>query len=256
MSSPGTTDNPESSKMIMPRHVAIIMDGNGRWARNRFMQRFAGHRAGVKATRDVISASARLGIEALTLFAFSSENWRRPRKEVEMLLDLFVTSLKEETGLLHENNIRMRIIGDRSVFSEKLRRHMAEAERLTTNNTGLALNVAVNYGGQWDILQASQALARSAVQGDIRPEQIDATMFARVICLGDLPEPDLFIRTGGERRLSNFLLWQLAYTELYFTDTLWPDFSTEQFELALADYSGRQRRFGHTPEQVENSSGA
>ncbi|MGD8515075.1 MAG: polyprenyl diphosphate synthase [Granulosicoccaceae bacterium] len=256
MNTPDTTDNSRTNDSMLPRHVAIIMDGNGRWARHKLLQRFAGHRAGVKAARNVIRLSVQLGIQALTLFAFSSENWRRPRKEVEMLLDLFVTSLKEETSELHNNNIRLRIIGDRSVLSDKLQARIAETEVLTAGNNGLRLNVAVNYGGQWDITRAARKLADSVQRGELEPADITTERFQQTLSLGDLPEPDLFIRTGGECRLSNFLLWQLAYTELYFTETLWPDFNAEQYHLALADYAGRQRRYGHTPEQVENSGSA
>ena len=241
---------------LIPHHVAIIMDGNGRWARGKLMQRFAGHRAGVKAAREVITASAEAGVSVLTLFAFSSENWKRPRKEVEMLLDLFVTSLKDETGALHKNNIRMQIIGDRTAFSHKLQDHIREAEQLTASNKGLVLNIAVNYGGQWDILNAARALASEAASGDLNPDDINEKVFREHLCLAGLPEPDLFIRTGGEVRISNFLLWQLAYTELYFTEVLWPDFNREHYIKALEEFSNRQRRFGKTPEQLEQSGSA
>lgn len=249
-------DAPESTPPVLPRHVAIIMDGNGRWAKGRLMQRFAGHRAGVKAARDIIAASARRGVEALTLFAFSSENWKRPRKEVEMLLDLFVTSLKDETGDLHKNNIRMRIIGDKTAFSKKLQQHIEEAEELTKDNSGLHLNIAVNYGGQWDILNAVKDLATDLSSGKLTTDDIDEDIFKQRLCLSDIPDPDLFIRTGGEVRISNFFLWQLAYTELYFTETLWPDFDEAAYTTALQEYANRQRRFGKTPEQLERTDSA
>jgi undecaprenyl diphosphate synthase len=230
----------------LPRHVAIIMDGNGRWAKQRHLPRFAGHRSGVKPARMAVEVCAKLNIDALTMFAFSSENWKRPRKEVDLLMDLFVSSLREEAASLHNNNIRMRVIGDRTAFSEKLQRRIDEVETLTANNDGMTLAIAANYGGRWDILQAAQ---RAVAEN----KTIDEEQFARYLSLSDLPEPDLFIRTGGEHRISNFLLWQLAYTELYFTDTLWPDFNKARFAEAMRDYAGRQRRFGRTPEQVEKA---
>lgn len=228
----------------LPRHVAIIMDGNGRWAKKRLLPRFAGHKSGVKSARMAIEVCVKLNIDALTLFAFSSENWKRPRKEVDLLMDLFVSSLREEAASLHKNNIRMRVIGDRQAFSEKLQKRIEEVETLTAGNVGMTLTIAANYGGRWDILQAAQrAVAENRT--------IDEELFTRYLSLSDLPEPDLFIRTGGEHRISNFLLWQLAYTELYFTDTLWPDFDKARFVEAMRDYAGRQRRFGRTSEQVE-----
>jgi undecaprenyl diphosphate synthase len=227
------------------------MDGNGRWARGHLLQRFAGHRAGVKVAREIITTSAEVGIQVLTLFAFSSENWKRPRKEVEMLLDLFVTSLKDETSELHNNNIRIRIIGDSTVFSDKLQKHIAEAEALTEGNQGMSLNIAVNYGGKWDILNAATQLSRDVASGKITTDDINEERLQQYLCLADLPEPDLFIRTGGEFRISNFLLWQLAYTELHFTDILWPDFNRSAYLTAIDEFSNRQRRFGQTPEQLE-----
>ena len=230
----------------LPRHIAIIMDGNGRWAKQRFLPRFAGHKSGVKPARMAVEVCAKLNIDALTLFAFSSENWKRPRKEVDLLMDLFISSLREEATSLHNNNIRMRVIGDRSAFSEKLQKRIEEVETLTASNTGMSLAIAANYGGRWDVLQAvRRTVAENA--------SFDEEQFLRHLSLSDLPEPDLFIRTGGEHRISNFLLWQLAYTELYFTDTLWPDFDKERFAEAMRDYAGRQRRFGRTPEQVEKA---
>lgn len=231
----------------LPKHVAIIMDGNGRWARKRLMPRIVGHKAGVKSARMAVEVCARNGISALTLFAFSSENWNRPRKEVDLLMDLFIKSLREEASAINDNNIRMQIIGDRSAFSEKLQSRITEVELLTKNNTGMTLSIAANYGGRWDIVQAVQQLIKQGVKA----EDINETTLEKHLMLSDLPAPDLFIRTGGEHRISNFLLWQIAYTEQYFTDTLWPDFSEQHFSQAFDDYAGRQRRFGRTGEQVE-----
>lgn len=236
----------------LPRHIAIVMDGNGRWAKKRFLPRTAGHRAGGAAVRKVIEHCLKRRIEALTLFAFSSENWRRPPQEVSLLMELFLTTLERETEKLHENGVRLRVIGDRGAFSPALQERIAAAERLTRENTRLNLIIAANYGGRWDILQAVRALAGRVAQGDLRPEDIDVHSFEAHLTLEDLPEPDLFIRTGGERRISNFLLWQMAYTELYFTPALWPDFDDQSLELALKDYASRQRRFGYTSEQVED----
>lgn len=233
------------------RHVAIIMDGNNRWARQRGLPGVAGHRAGVEAVRAVVETCARNGVEVLTLFAFSSENWRRPADEVGALMRLFLMALKREVRKLHRNNIRLRIIGDRSRFSDVLREHMDAAELLTRDNTGMTLVVAVNYGGQWDIAQAAQALAAKVLKGELRPEDITPELMQAHVCLGDLPMPDLCIRTGGEQRISNFLLWQFAYTEFYFSDVFWPDFKHEEMKRALEAYSRRQRRFGQTDEQLE-----
>ncbi len=239
----------------IPRHVAIIMDGNGRWARRRGLPRIAGHRAGMEAVRRVVARCGELGVEVLTLFAFSSENWRRPRQEVGLLMELFLTALKNEVRRLNRNNVRLHIVGAREGFPDKLQRHIEQAERLTAGNDGLKLVIAANYGGRWDIIQAARALARQAREGVLEPGAIDEPVFARHLALAAFPEPDLFIRTGGEKRISNFLLWQLAYTELYFTDVLWPDFDVEAFEAALVDYASRQRRFGQTGEQVEQQQG-
>ena len=236
-----------TSSQDLPKHIAIIMDGNGRWAKKRLLPRFAGHKAGVKATRRIIEICAAKQISALTLFAFSSENWKRPEKEVNLLMDLFASSLKDEAPSLHANNIRMKIIGDRSAFSEKLQRRIAEVETLTAENSGMCLTVAANYGGRWDIVQAVQKMLKDGVDADtIKEETINQYM-----SLAELPEPDLFIRTGGEHRISNFLLWQLAYTELHFSDSLWPAFGEAELFTALTDFAGRQRRYGQTPEQVE-----
>jgi len=236
----------------LPRHIAIVMDGNGRWAKKRFLPRHAGHKSGLSSTREIIQFCSDKKIEALTLFAFSSENWKRPQKEVGFLMDLFFTALQNEIKRLNSNNVRMRFIGDLSAFSDKLQAQIIKSEELTSQNTGLELHVAVNYGGHWDITNAVQQIAGKIKDGVFTPEEIDQSLVARHMSLNDVPEPDLFIRTGGEQRISNFLLWQLAYTELYFTDVLWPDFNEQQIEMALSDYAARQRRFGHTGEQIED----
>jgi undecaprenyl diphosphate synthase len=236
-----------------PRHVAVIMDGNGRWAKKRHMPRIVGHRAGVAATRSIVEVCAQKHIDVLTLFAFSSENWRRPEQEVSLLMDLFMSSLKREVKKLHENGIRLRIIGDTSRFSDKLQQQIEVSENLTRDNQGLQLVIAVNYGGRWDITQATRRLAAAVAEGRMHWNDITEQSMHDCLALSDLPEPDLFIRTGGEQRVSNFILWQLAYTELYFTDTLWPDFDRQAFELALTSFAGRQRRFGQTGDQVEHA---
>ncbi len=236
----------------VPRHVAIIMDGNGRWARQRFLPRIAGHRRGVEAVRGAVRTCAERGVQALTLFAFSSENWRRPADEVSFLMQLFISALQQEVRKLHDSGIRFRAIGDLSRFDPDLVRLIESAEALTAGNPGLVLTVAANYGGRWDILQAMQKLRDDpALAG--RPWTEDDLRCR--LALGDLPEPDLFIRTGGEQRISNFLLWQLAYTELYFTDTLWPDFDAAALDLALHSYRRRERRFGRTSEQLAADGG-
>ena len=245
----GTSDNVNHSNGL-PRHVAIIMDGNGRWAKQRSLPRIAGHRAGVEAVRTVVKACSVKGIEALTLFAFSSENWRRPGNEVRLLMELFASALKQEVQRLHANNVRMRVIGDRSAFPGALQSAIEHAETLTRDNSGLTLVIAANYGGRWDIVQAAKTLAEEVAAGRLSATDIDADRLQSQMCLQDLPEPDLFIRSGGEQRISNYLLWQLAYTELYFTDCLWPDFDLHEFEAALGSYAQRQRRFGRTGEQV------
>ena len=234
----------------LPRHIAIVMDGNGRWAERRRKPRFAGHRAGVSTVRDAVQFCARRGVEVLTLFAFSSENWRRPAEEVGLLMNLFLTALEQEMRKLHDNGIRLRVTGDRDPFNSELRAMIEEAERLTATNKGMHLVIAANYGGRWDVVQAARMLAERVARGELRPEDITEATFADAACLAGLPEPDLFIRTGGDTRISNFLLWQLAYTELYFTETLWPDFDADAFEVALASYASRERRFGRTGHQV------
>ena len=243
-----------TAKAKVPRHVAIIMDGNGRWAERRHMPRFAGHKAGVDAVRRVVEVAGKRGIEVLTLFAFSSENWRRPKKEVGLLMDLFMVALEREVKRLNKNNVRLRIIGNIEGFSDKLQKRIHKAQTLTADNTGLILVVAANYGGRWDISQAARKLARRVEAGEIRADDIDAEMMASQMCLSDLPEPDLFIRSGGEMRISNFLLWQLAYCEMYFTDILWPDFNEGVIDDALESFSKRQRRFGRTGQQVEEGT--
>ena len=245
--------DPEGTKL--PSHVAIIMDGNGRWARNRGLPRHMGHKSGVDTVQRIVEYAANKGISALTLFAFSSENWRRPKKEVGLLMELFLTALKRQVKKLNKQNVRLRLIGDLHAFSPRLQETIAESEALTSANTGLDLVIAANYGGHWDIVQAARKLAERVQRGELQPDEIDTAILGQHICLADLPEPDLFIRTGGERRISNFLLWQLAYTELYFTDTLWPDFDSAEFDMALADFAGRQRRFGQTGDQVEGEAG-
>jgi undecaprenyl diphosphate synthase len=235
----------------LPRHVAIIMDGNGRWAKRRQLPRIAGHRAGVENVRTVVRRCAELGIDVLTLFAFSSENWRRPPTEVRLLMDLFVMALDQEAAKLHENGIRLQVIGDRTAFPKRLQRTIASAESLTRDNQALTLVIAANYGGRWDIAQAARKLAEEVRAGTLEPAEITPEALSPHLCLSGLPEPDLFIRSGGEERISNYLLWQLAYTELYFTDCLWPDFDEAQFDIALESYARRQRRFGMTGDQVE-----
>ena len=237
----------------LPRHVAIIMDGNGRWAHHRSLPRYMGHREGVKAVHRTVEACLQQGIEALTLFAFSSENWRRPKNEVGLLMDLFVRTLRSEVERLDRNGVRMEFIGDRSAFDPKLRALMDSAERQTAHNGAMTLVIAVNYGGRWDLARAAQRLAERAASGDLDAATIDAQALGRELCIAHLPEPDLFIRTGGEQRISNYLLWQLAYTELYFTELLWPDFDGAAFDQALDAFARRQRRFGQTGEQVEQS---
>jgi undecaprenyl diphosphate synthase len=234
----------------VPRHIAIIMDGNGRWAKRRLMPRVAGHRKGVEALRGVIRACGERGVTHLTVFAFSSENWRRPQDEVTLLMELFLRALENEVARLHENDIRFRVIGDLSGFSERIQALIRDAEALTRNNTRLTFTVAANYGGRWDIVQAVKKLMAQGVT----QEEVSETALAQHFSMADMPEPDLFIRTGGEQRISNFLLWQLAYTELYFTDSLWPDFDADALDAAIASYRTRERRFGRTSEQVRTAS--
>lgn len=227
------------------------MDGNGRWARKRFLPRIAGHKRGVDTVRDLVKSCAKLKVEYLTLFAFSSENWRRPADEVSFLMGLFMEALKREVDKLHQNNIKLVMIGDRSRFDAALLEQIKVSEELTADNNGLTLTIAANYGGRWDILQAVNKMQAASPQlaGYYREEHLSP-----YLSMSYAPEPDLFIRTGGEKRISNFLLWQLAYTELYFTDTLWPDFNADAFKLAIQSYQQRERRFGRTSEQLKESN--
>lgn len=230
----------------MPRHVAIIMDGNGRWATKRFLPRVAGHVKGVEAVRDIVEACSQRGIEYLTLFAFSSENWRRPADEVSLLMRLFMTALEREVSKMHANNIRLRVVGDLSRFDLKLQEMVAKAEAQTAGNTRLTLTICANYGGRWDIMQAiAKMLREQPGVTDFSEDQL-----APHLAMAYAPEPDLFVRTGGEERISNFLLWQLAYSELYFTETYWPDFDGAALDQAIASYRQRERRFGRTSEQL------
>ncbi len=242
------TSQPQGS---IPNHVCIIMDGNGRWAKKRLMPRGFGHRQGVETTRHAVEFFAGAGIKHLTLFAFSSENWNRPDEEVNSLMELFMQSLQKYTDELNEKGIRIRFIGNRAMFSEDLQQKISETEAITDSNSVMTLNIAANYGGQWDIVNATRTLAEQVADGEISPSQIDERVFRRELSLGDSPDPDLFIRTGGEHRISNFLLWQLAYAELYFCDRLWPEFSDSDMRAALTEYAQRQRRYGKTGEQIE-----
>lgn len=235
----------------IPKHVAVIMDGNGRWAKKRFMPRIAGHKRGVETVRDLVKQCASLNIGYLTLFAFSSENWRRPDEEVSFLMGLFLEALKREAVKLNDNNIKLKMIGDRSRFDAKLNAQIDASEQLTENNTGLVLSIAANYGGRWDIINAANQLQKDQPGRAGTFSEEDLTQY---LSMHYAPEPDLFIRTGGETRISNFLMWQLAYTELYFTDTLWPDFSADAFNLALQSYQNRERRFGRTSEQLTETA--
>jgi len=246
------SESTASADSSLPRHIAIIMDGNGRWARQRMLPRTLGHQEGVKAVRKTVDFCARQAIDTLTLFAFSSENWRRPAEEVSTLMSLFLSTLQRETDKLRDNNIRLRFIGDRSAFDVKLQQKITEAEQQTAQNTGLRLVIAANYGGRWDITQATRQLVAAVQRGELRAEAIDEPMLSHSLATADLPEPDLFIRTGGEMRISNFLLWQLAYTELYFTPILWPDFDEAELQRALHDFAQRQRRFGLTSDQIDS----
>lgn len=251
-----TGNESEQLALPLPRHVAIIMDGNGRWAERQGKRRTAGHRAGAESVRRAITFARRNRIEALTLFAFSSENWQRPAQEVNVLMELFMTVLRREVPELAANDIRLRVIGDVSGFSTRLQRRIREAERATENNTALTLNIAANYGGRWDIAQAAQKLGKEVAAGRLQPEKINESALAQHMCLADGPEPDLLIRTGGDIRISNFLLWQLAYAELYFTDVLWPDFDEMTFAAAVDSYVRRERRFGLTSAQIQQLAGS
>lgn len=235
----------------VPRHVAIIMDGNNRWAKRRHLPGVAGHKAGVKSVRIVIEQAARLGVEVLSLFAFSSENWQRPQKEVNALMQLFLNALQREVTKLNEHNIRLKIMGDISGFSATLQEHIHKAHEATKDNTGLTLVIAANYGGRWDIMQAAKALAARVENGELAASDITEEMLDQHVCLSDLPSPDLCIRTSGEQRISNFMLWQFAYSEFVFSEALWPDFNEQEFWSALEEYNSRTRRFGRTDEQLQ-----
>lgn len=234
----------------IPHHVAIVMDGNGRWANSRGKVRVKGHKKGMNVARETVENCARAGVKVLTLFAFSSENWSRPEEEVSYLMRLFVEGLSREAKSLAENNIKLQVIGERSTLSKKLQKAIQDAEQKTLDCEQMILNIATNYGGRWDIVNAARLIAEQVKQGDLAINQIDEKCFAEYTCLSGLPDPDLFIRTGGEQRISNFLIWQLAYSELYFTDILWPDFNLATLEEALSAYASRQRRFGRTGQQV------
>ena len=238
----------------VPRHIAIVMDGNGRWAKARHRPRSFGHNAGRKAVREVVESCLREGVQALTLFAFSSENWKRPEDEVGALMGLFLRALDKEVDELHGYGVRLRFIGDLSAFDEPLRERMHAAMVRTADNNKLHVNVAVNYGGRWDIVQASRQAAEAVARGELRADEIDETRLNQWTSLAELPPLDLFIRTGGECRISNFLLWQVAYAELYFTDTLWPDFDQACLRRAIEDFARRERRYGRTGEQVAATS--
>lgn len=231
-----------------PKHIAIIMDGNGRWAKKRMFPRFIGHQKGLKAVRKVVSFCANENVESLTLFAFSTENWKRPKDEVVKLMSIFLRALQKEVRKLNDNNVRLRIIGDRSAFSEEIQLNIIKAENLTKNNNGLNLNIAANYGGRWDIIQATKSWQQANISKDIN--ELTENELEPYLSLAGQQDPDLLIRTGGEKRVSNFLIWQMAYAEYYFTDELWPDVNEKSLQKAINSFSGRERRFGQTSEQI------
>ncbi|MBD0784918.1 di-trans,poly-cis-decaprenylcistransferase [Vibrio sp. Y2-5] len=243
--------NSQLSPEALPQHIAVIMDGNGRWAKEQGKPRVFGHKNGVVSVRKTISTAARLGIKAVTLFAFSSENWRRPEEEVGVLMELFMTVLTTEVKKLHKNQLRLRVIGDKSRFSERLQKKIAQAEELTKDNTGMLINIAANYGGQWDITQATKTIAEKVARGELVASDITEETIRAHLTMSDIPEVDLMIRTGGECRISNFMLWQLAYAELYFTPTYWPEFGEESLVEAVTWFVNRERRFGCTGEQIK-----
>lgn len=242
-------DSSSSSSLQIPKHIAIIMDGNGRWAKKRFMPRFVGHERGLSAVKKTVRSCIELGVEALTLFAFSTENWKRPEEEVNKLMSLFLIALDKEVKKLAENNVRLRVIGDISAFNSQIQKKVAEAEALTEKNTGLALNIAANYGGRMDIVRAVKKW--QAKHPDLSIEDLSVDSISENVCLAELPDPDLLIRTGGEQRVSNFLIWQMVYAEFYFTDTLWPEFDKKALLDAIESFQQRERRFGKTSEQVK-----
>ncbi|HGF4935339.1 TPA: isoprenyl transferase [Vibrio parahaemolyticus] len=243
--------NSQAFSDSLPQHIAIIMDGNGRWAKSKGKPRVFGHKKGVNAVRKTVAAASKLGIKAMTLFAFSSENWRRPEEEVGLLMELFITVLSSEVKKLHKNNLQLRVIGDTSRFSERLQKKIVEAENLTASNTGMVINIAANYGGKWDITEAAKALALKARNGEIRVEDINEQLITEHLTMADLPEVDLLIRTSGECRISNFMLWQMAYAEMYFTPEFWPEFDEDSLVEAVTWFINRERRFGCTGEQVK-----
>jgi undecaprenyl diphosphate synthase len=235
----------------VPKHIAIIMDGNGRWAKAQGKPRVFGHKAGVTAVRKTISGAVNLGVKAVTLFAFSSENWRRPAEEVNLLMELFITALSKEVKRMHKNNLRLRVIGDKTQFSKRLQNKIASAEELTAGNSGMVVNIAANYGGKWDITNAVKMIASDVRKGELQVEDITESLVQQHLTMADLPEVDLLIRTSGECRISNFLLWQLAYAEMYFTPECWPDFDEESLAEAVSWFVNRERRFGCTGEQIK-----
>ncbi len=239
-----------TDQLTIPRHISIVMDGNGRWAKARHRPRFMGHKKGVEAVRNIVKACSELNVECLSLFAFSSENWKRPEEEISNLMSLFMLALEREAKALARNNVRLQIIGDLHQFSEALQKKIKQVETLTADSDGLKLVVAANYGGRWDMVEAAKVLAQKVVNNELGIDEITEAAVSESISTHGIPDPDLFIRTGGEKRISNFLIWQMAYAELYFTDTLWPDFDANELNLAIKDYSSRQRRFGKTSEQV------
>ncbi|HHX8655777.1 TPA: isoprenyl transferase [Vibrio diabolicus] len=243
--------NSQAFSDSLPKHIAIIMDGNGRWAKSKGKPRVFGHKKGVNAVRKTVAAASKLGIKAMTLFAFSSENWRRPEEEVGLLMELFITVLSSEVKKLHKNNLRLRVIGDTSRFSERLQKKIVEAENLTAGNTGMVINIAANYGGKWDITEAAKMLALKARNGEIRVEDINEQLITEHLTMADLPEVDLLIRTSGECRISNFMLWQMAYAEMYFTPEYWPEFDEDSLVEAVTWFINRERRFGCTGEQIK-----
>ena len=242
------------TQSTLPQHIAIIMDGNGRWAKQRFLPRAFGHRAGVETVRKIVKSCAQKQIKVLSLFAFSSENWRRPQQEVNDLMDLFLTNLHKEVKELHENHLQLRFIGNRSHFNDELRKKIDEVEQLTSKNKGMVLVIATDYGGQWDIYQAVQRLIIDIEAGKLSSKEMTEKDIANRLSFADLPDPDLFIRTSGELRISNFMLWQLAYTELYFTPTLWPDFDDNELEQALNHFNKRERRYGLSGDQIKQTT--
>ena len=245
-----------SATPSIPGHIAIVMDGNGRWAKSRNRPRSMGHQAGLKALRATIEYCVKLGVDTLTVFAFSSENWNRPAGEISRLMEIFLRALDKEVSELHENGICLRFIGDKTAFKPAIQKKMSEAEVLTADNKYMVANIAVNYGGRWDITQAAKRLAKAVSEDKISIDDVNESHFANFLALAKSPDPDLFIRTGGEKRISNFLLWQSAYTEFYFTAVLWPDFNKQTLDQAITSFQFRERRFGRTSDQVRGTADA